>query len=195
MITTLFALATMQSALAEDLPTPPAAPEAPSAPPPAPPAPAATFTQLHLAPPPTNAGVRHGVRTGYVYVNGAEDSTLLKSPHLFALGYEAEITITGDKGIDFIIVPNGLLLGLNQGLVLPSASVIFGLSLGNLVKFGVGANASPSVDGTWVHMVAAVEIVPSVGQLQIPLALSFLPGDGDAFRVGFTVGVNWPKGE
>ncbi len=79
--------------------------------------------------------------------------------------------------------------------MLPSASVIFGLSLGNLVKFGVGANASLSTDGTLFHMVAAAAVVPSVGKLQFPLALSYLPGNGDAFRVGFTVGVNWPKTE
>jgi hypothetical protein len=153
-----------------------------------------TFSDVH----PTGQksgfdGVRHGFRTGYVYANNAEKSGLLRSPHLFAIGYEAEIKITGGEGLDFIIVPNLLFLGLNQGTALPSGSALIGLAYLDLVKFGVGANLSPSTDGTWVHMVAAIEYTPSVGKLQLPVALSYIPSQTNDFRVGITVGVNWPK--
>ncbi len=179
-------------------PTPvPPTPAAPATAAPTPPEdPPDTFSGRHATPKElSNQGVRHGVRTGYVYANNAEKSGMLSSPHLFAIGYEAEITVTGDKWLDFIIVPNVLLLGLNQGVVLPSASAIIGLSLFNTVKFGVGANFSPSVDGSWVHMVAAAEVVSSVGKLQLPVAVSFIPSEAGDFRIGLTVGVNWPKPE
>lgn len=220
MITSLLTVLCLSTANAEEAaapsPAPAPAPEpaaAPAAPPvavvvaptplepaptdPAPPTdPNDTFSGRHApVKPATNGGVRHGVRTGYVYANNAEKSGMLSSPHLFAIGYEAEITITGDKGLDFIVVPNILFLGLNQGVVLPSGSAIIGLSLFNTVKFGVGANFSPSVDGTWVHMVAAAELVSNVGKLQLPVAVSFIPSETGDFRLGLTVGVNWPKPE
>lgn len=223
MITALLTVLALASAHAEEAapapaaPAPAPAPAAPTAAPVAPPAevavaptpvepaptepsptePTDTFSGRHAAAakPPGNGGVRHGVRTGYVYANNAEESGMLSSPHLFVIGYEAELTVTGDKGLDFIVVPNILLLGLNQGVVLPSASTLIGLSLFNTVKFGVGANFSPSVDGTWVHMVAAAEVVSNVGKLQLPMAVSFIPSETGDWRLGFTVGVNWPKPE
>ncbi|GDX82048.1 hypothetical protein LBMAG42_38590 [Deltaproteobacteria bacterium] len=162
------------------------------------PAPAAdsTFSERYATPKKTGYdGARHGFRTGYVYAHNAEKSGLLSSPHLFALGYEAEFKVAGGEGIDFIVVPNILFLGLNQGIVLPSGSGMIGLSFRDTLKFGVGANVSPATDGTWVHMVAAVEVVPTSGKLQLPIAVSFIPSETGDFRVGLTVGVNWARKE
>lgn len=155
-----------------------------------------TFTELHPTPPKSVfGGVRHGVRTGYVYVNDADDLGLA-NPHLFALGYEAEIKIVGDKGLDFIIVPNTLILGMNQGRFVPTGNLLIGLSFVDLVKVGVGGNVTPNFSGrSWISMVAGVEVVPKVGKLQLPLAVSYVPSVDGNWRVGATVGVNWPKPE
>ena len=137
--------------------------------------------------------VRHGFRAGYVYANNADKLGVLDSPNLFAMGYEAEFRILGDQGLDFVIVPNVMILGMNQGLFIPTTNALIGLSYNDFVKVGVGGNVTPSVNGSWVHMVAAVEVAPSVGKLQLPVALSFIPDNHDNWRVGLTFGVNWPK--
>ena len=140
-------------------------------------------------------GVRHGFRAGYVYANQAEKSGYLRSPNLFSIGYEAEIKVASGEGLDFMIVPNVTLLGLNQGVALPSASTLIGLSLFDTFKAGVGANVSPSTDGSWVHMVAAVAFVPAVGKLQLPIAVTYIASETGDFRVGASLGVNWPKAD
>lgn len=153
-----------------------------------------TFSEKHPTPAASGfGGVRHGVRAGYVYVNDAEELNLA-NPHLFALGYEAEIKIIGDKGLDFVIVPNTLILGLNQGRFVPTGNLLVGLSLFDTVKAGVGGNVTPNFSGrSWVSMVAAVEVAPKVGKLQLPIAVSYIPSVDGNWRVGATVGVNWPK--
>lgn len=157
------------------------------------PAPAPKFSEMYGRKAPAGFdGVRHGFRAGYVYANRAEDSGLFSSPHLFSIGYEGEVVIASGEGIDFMMVPNITLLGLNQGVLLPSANGLIGLSFYDTIKVGVGANITP-VGYSWVNMVAAVAFVPTVGKLQLPMALSYVPSETDHFRVGLSLGVNWPK--
>lgn len=188
MLTTLIAALSLNVAHAEETAPAPAGEPAPEATNPP------RFSEMYARKSPAGFdGVRHGFRAGYVYANQAEKTGLLRSPNLFAIGYEAEVRVASGEGLDFIIVPNITLLGLNQGVALPSASTIIGLSLYDTFKAGVGANLSPSTDGTWVHMVAAVAFVPAVGKLQLPIAVTYIPSETGDFRVGASVGVNWPK--
>ncbi len=164
-----------------------------AAPAPAPAPAPATFSEAHPPAVQKYDGVRHGFRAGYVYVNQAE--TLgLRDPSLFAIGYEAEFKVIGDKGLDFVIVPNVMVLGLNQGTFIPTSNALIGLSFNDTFKVGVGGNVTPNFSGSsWFHMVAAAEYAPSVGKLQLPIALSYIPDVDGNWRVGATVGVNWPK--
>ena len=181
----------LNTALAEDS-APAPAPTTESAPAPAP-APVPKFTEIYGRKAAAGFdGIRHGFRAGYVYANNAEQSGLLRSPHLFSLGYEGEVLIASGEGIDFMMVPNITLLGLNQGVLLPSANGLIGLSFYDTIKVGVGANITP-VGSSWVNMVAAVAFVPTVGKLQLPMALSYIPSESDHFRVGLSLGINWPK--
>ncbi len=152
-----------------------------------------TFGDAHPSSAQKWDGVRHGVRTGYVFVNDAAEVGL-RDPNLFALGYEMEFVVAGDRKLDFIVVNNFLVLGINQGEFIPTSNVLVGLSMYDYVKFGVGANVTPDFSGnSWVHMVAAVEVAPTVGKLQLPVAVSYIPDVNGHFRVGATVGVNWPR--
>ena len=194
------------SALAEDpvaVPAPVAAPApaatpapvaAPAAAPaePAPSGPPETFSQKYGGQKPIDDHtVRHGFRVGYVYANHGEKSQYLDSGHLFAIGYEAEFRIASGGPMDVLVVPNVLVLGLNQGVFLPTANLIVGASFNHFLEIGVGGNFAPSDSGKVVHMIAAVAITPNMGTLQLPLALSFVPDNDDDWRVGLTAGVNW----
>lgn len=138
--------------------------------------------------------VRHGFRVGYVYANKGEDSPILDSGHLFAMGYEAEFRIASGGSMDVIIVPNVILLGMNQGVVIPTVNALVGVSFNKFVELGVGGNLAPSDSGNIVHMVAAVAITPSMGTLQLPVAVSFVPDNDGYWRLGLTAGVNWGGG-
>jgi hypothetical protein len=138
--------------------------------------------------------MRHGFRIGYVYANRGEESAELDSPHLFLMGYEAEFRIASGGPMDVIIVPNISVLGLNQGTLIPTASLLLGAAFSGFFEIGVGGNVAPSASGRSLHMVAAVAITPMMGTLQVPVALSFVPDNDDYWRVGLTVGVNWGAG-
>lgn len=182
---------------------PPAPPAEPAAPAPAPevapvatPAePPQTFSEKYAnLKPASEHVVRHGVRIGYVYANNAEKSSILDSPHLFAMGYEAEFRIASGGPMDVLIVPNIMLLGLNQGAIIPSANLLLGASFHDLLELGVGGNFAPSESNKVVHMVAAVAVTPSMGELQVPIAFSFIPDNDGDWRLGLTFGVNWGAG-
>ncbi len=169
----------------------PAATPAPAAEPAPAPEPTETFSEKYGTDTKKVGAIRHGVRVGYVYANGAEDSSALSEPHLFAMGYEAEFRVASGGDIDFLIVPNILVLGMNQGVFIPTANVIFGVSLKQFVEAGVGANFAPSESGNVVHMVMAAGVTPKMGTLQLPVALSYVPDVEGYWRIGLTAGVNW----
>ena len=76
--------------------------------------------------------------------------------------------------------------GLDQGLVIPSASWIVGIRGSNGLEFGVGPNASPSGLG----LVLAGGATFRAGALNIPLNLAFVPtseGVRTSVITGFTL--------
>jgi hypothetical protein len=154
-----------------------------------------TFSEKYGEPKPKRSNIRHGFRLGYVYANHAEESSILDSPHLFLMGYEAEFRIASGGPMDVIIVPNVSALGLNQGTLIPTASLLLGAAFGDLFEIGVGGNVAPSESGRALHMIAAVAVTPMMGTLQLPVALSFVPDNDGYWRAGLSVGVNWGAGD
>jgi hypothetical protein len=123
-----------------------------------------------------------------VYVN--EGVALgLAYPVVFAAGYDFQQRIDAAEGLNVIIDETILVLGLDQGLFLPSVNVVAGVSLGNLWELGVGANASAGVRP--FHMVAVAGLQKPYGRVYFPVHLSFVPDVDGNFRVAVTAGVNW----
>ena len=150
-----------------------------------------TFSQKYAAPSPVDptSDIRHGLRLGYVYAEGARRAGL-DSNHLFAMGWEANFRIAGNDTIDFLVVPNVMVLGVNQGLFIPSGNLLVGASLGHFFEVGAGANLTLGTEQP-LHMVMAVGITPRVGELQVPISLSYIPDNDGNFRAALTTGVNW----
>jgi hypothetical protein len=106
------------------------------------------------------------------------------------MGYEGEFRLLGTKDLDFILVTNVMALGMNQGTFVPVGNLLVGMQVANFVEVGAGMNLAftpyPSL-----HMVTAVAVTPQVGELQVPIALSYVPDVDGSWRVGLTAGVNW----
>jgi len=133
--------------------------------------------------------VRHGVRVGYVYANGAEKAGL-DEPHLFALGWEAAFRLSGNGDLDFLLVPNLMFLGMNQGIVIPSANLLVGFAVQDMIEAGAGVNLTLGTEQP-LHMIMAVGFTPKVADLQVPFTLSYVPDVDGNWRMGLTTGVNW----
>jgi hypothetical protein len=146
----------------------------------------------------------HGFRLGYLYVAGINnpiDSTNpdsgtlasrygMRSPHQFLLGYEAMWRMIGHDWLNVLLVGNATVSGLEQSKIFPSANLLIGFEISELLQLGVGVNASPTFDKP-AHMIIAAGITPRVGDFYTPVHAFFIPDVDGQHRMGVTVGVNW----
>lgn len=131
---------------------------------------------------------RHGFRLGYAYLHNADAFGV--DPNLFVFGYEANQKIIGGDWLDVVLVENVVLAGVNQGYAIPSANLIVGIEIADSVQLGTGINLSALSKDSPLAQVIAVGYMPTVGRLQLPVHLSFVPDDKH-WRIAATTGVNW----
>lgn len=146
----------------------------------------------------------HGFRLGYLYLmnvdspaNGADPSspTLadkygIRSAHQFVIGYEVTWRMIGHDWLNILFVANGLVAGLEQSKVFPSANALIGFEVLEVAQLGVGVNVAPEEDKP-AHMIVAVGWTPRVGDFYTPVHAFLVPDVDGAHRMGLTVGVNW----
>ncbi len=136
---------------------------------------------------------RHGVRMGYSYVN-LQDNPLDIDPHMFVMGYEVNQVFEGGGPVDFLMTYNVVVTGLNQSLFVPTANLLTGVEIGNRVQLGAGPNVSlgdPSGNDRLLHMIMAIGYTPQVGDLSLPVHVSYIPDVDGYYRAAVTTGVNW----
>ena len=151
---------------------------------------------------PLSFSYRKGLRFGYNYVNKGADQNpetpwtepRLSSPHMFAMGFEMQQTMSGGDWLDILFIQNVTISGLEQSLVIPSVNALVGFEINKKLQAGVGINAAPvdpSDDDNFVHLVTAVGWTQQAGSLSVPLHLVFIPDVNDYWRCAVTTGVNW----
>lgn len=151
---------------------------------------------------PDDATVLHGFRLGYGYVFNYEnpssafenrsfkDRAGLRSPHHFLLGYEVVYRVVGHSWLNVLLMGNGMIAGLEQSKVLPSANLLIGAEIKNSFQVGIGANLSP-LKGSEAHTIIAAGWTPKVGTIYTPVHAYFIPDVDGYHRMGFTTGVTF----
>jgi len=142
-----------------------------------------------------------GPRVGFtVFDNGSSKDRLAEynySPFITQFGWQFEARIfSSTEGMSGLVEWVLLVGGVEKGLFLPSASMLFGIRAKNGVEFGVGPNLSLSGIG----MVFAVGGSIQSGRMVFPINLSFVPSvnkpsygglsTGTGARVSLTFGFN-----
>ena len=139
----------------------------------------------------------HGFRMGFGYVNAnPSESDILESQWLYLIGYEVNQRVIGGSWVNVLFAQNISLVGLNQGLVIPSGNLLMGFELHERIQLMSGINIvpSPSSDKELpidVHMIAALGWTPMVGNINIPFHVIMIPDVHDKWRGYVTTGVNW----
>lgn len=168
----------------------------------------ALATSAHATEPTDRAGdentvvALHGVRLGYAYVNTppddlkvAEASGLEVNPNYALIGYELNQRIDGGSWLNLLFVQNVMLAGMNQSMVRPQANALIGFDVETLAELGVGVNWNPlDPHGRPIHLVTAVGATPLVGNMNVPIHVTWIPDLEDYWRFGVTLGVNWGEG-
>jgi hypothetical protein len=151
---------------------------------------------------PDDALLLHGFRLGYGYVfnydepssafenRSFKDRAGLRSPHHFLLGYEVVYRVVGHSWLNVLLMGNGMIAGLEQSKVLPSANLLIGAEIKNSFQLGIGANLSP-LKGSEAHTIVAAGWTPRVGTIYTPIHAYFIPDVDGYHRMGVTTGVTF----
>lgn len=133
-----------------------------------------------------------GPRFGFTVMSGGltdrlkRDRSISVSPMITQFGWQLEKQFkTGSNEVSALTELVGLLGGLEQNVVIPSASWIVGARLKNGFEFGVGPNITPL--STAIVYVAGV--TNKVGTLNIPLNVAIVPSV-DGVRATLLTGFN-----
>lgn len=144
----------------------------------------------------------HGFRLGYGYVanydqpsdafdgKSLKEKLNLRSPHHFLIGYEVVYRVVSHSWLNVLLLANGIIAGLEQSKVLPSANLLIGAELKNTFQIGLGANLSP-LKGSEGHAIVAAGWTPRVGSIYTPLHFFFIPDVDGNHRMGVTTGVTF----
>lgn len=138
--------------------------------------------------------IRKGLRFGYNYANKADESKRLESPHMFAMGFEMQETMSGGDWLDLLFIQNITVSGLEQSVLVPSANVLVGFEINDSLQLGVGANVTlydPSGEDHYVHLVSAIGWTQEAGAFSVPVHVVFIPDVNNYYRFAVTTGVNW----
>lgn len=146
-----------------------------------------------------------GPRFGMIYVTGdAADALESKedaSPVLTAWGWQFEFQYeTSPGGPTGLVELVPVVVGMDQGLFIPSMNVLFGLRTADDWEFGVGPNLGPRVGpdededgepdvGFGVGLTCTVGKTFRAGELNMPVNLAAVLG-GDGARVSVMIGWN-----
>lgn len=155
------------------------------------------FATDHAVPVPSTDGdwsVRKGLRFGYNYANKADHSDRIASPHMFAMGFELQETMSGGSWLDLLFIQNVTISGLEQSVIIPTANALVGFEINNVLQLGVGANLAiydPAGKDHFVHLVTAIGWTQEAGVFSVPIHLVYIPDVDDYWRCAVTTGVNW----
>jgi hypothetical protein len=143
----------------------------------------------------------HGFRLGWTYIANYDKPTReggmslkeefdLKTPHMMLLGYEGFYRIVGHSWLNVLMVGNVTVAGLEQSKFIPAASGLIGFEFDRSFQIGVGVNLTPDKQAV-SHMIVAAGWTPSVGSIQTPIHLFYVPDPDSNNRMGATVGMTW----
>jgi hypothetical protein len=151
---------------------------------------------------------RKGMRFGYSYLGGLGDEELLqtdsnpkgdpdarlRTPGMFAMGFELQQTREGGSWLDMLFVQNVTVSGLDQSIAAPSASLLVGFEIEKQLQMAIGPNLSavdPADTGNYFHLATAVGYTAEAGDFSVPFHVVYVPDVNGYFRLAATTGVNW----
>ena len=137
---------------------------------------------------------RKGMRFGYNYANKADESDRLASPHMFAMGFEMQQTMSGGSWLDLLFIQNAMISGVEQSVIIPTVNALVGFEINKALQVGVGINGSiydSSGNDNFIHLISAIGWTQEAGTFSVPIHVVYVPDVNGYYRFAVTTGVNW----
>ena len=151
------------------------------------------ITSILYAHTPSKHKLAHNISLGYQYrtLVSEEDFT---SPHCSVLQYSGVFTFSGNGGLNAFAEPSFGIVGLNQSVLQPSASMILGFQVGNLFKIGSGPTVSTrdDQDNTFFpQIIIEASFLLHVDESIIPIKFGYVPMSHGLTQYQLTLGYTW----
>ena len=137
----------------------------------------------------------HSISLGYQNRTLKSDS-VFRAPHLFVMQYGGSFLFQGNKHIGFVAKPTVALLGLNQSVVQPNASLMLGFHVSEIFAFTSGPLVSlhPEKENPFFFdMMMEVTFVWKKDGVSIPISFGYKPDVDNYSQIQFLVGYSWKE--
>ena len=146
---------------------------------------------LLLGATPVQFDTTRGIRIGYAHL----ENMGLRSPDAMVLGYEQMHKVDTGTALDFLIVANLSVLGMNQGVVYPTGHVLLGYQLKDSFYLAAGPFVSvyqlePEPEAKLNMLIGAGWTIPMEG-FSVPIELGYVPDLDNQWRFMFNTGIDY----
>ena len=142
---------------------------------------------------PLNDEWNHSFLLGYQYRTLVSEEPFV-SPHCSVLQYRSVFIFSNDRELTAFMEPSISVIGLNQSVLQPSASLVVGFKLGSRFKIGSGPIISirDNIDETiFPQLVIEASYVLHVFQNMIPIKFGYVPMSYGLTQYQLLLGYTW----
>ena len=147
---------------------------------------------LHAHTPSVEKWVHH-VSLGYQYRTLVSEENFT-SPHCSVLQYGAVFSLSENSNLNAFIEPSLSIVGLNQSVIQPSASMVLGFQLGQFFKIGSGPTVATrdDQDNTFFpQILVEASFLLHIDQSTIPIKFGYVPTSHGLTQYQLILGYTW----
>lgn len=135
----------------------------------------------------------HNVSLGYQYRTLVSEENFT-FPHCSVLQYGAGFTLSENSTLNAFVEPSISIVGLNQSVIQPSASMILGFQLGDFFKIGSGPTVSTRDDQDdtfFPQILVEASFLLHIAQSTIPIKVGYVPTSHGLTQYQLILGYTW----
>ena len=132
-----------------------------------------------------------GVRMGYSYMS----NSTLRSPNSMTLGFEQIHRLDSGGSLNFLVLTNLSISGMNQGAIFPTGHVMMGYQLYDSWYLGAGPflriyEVEPTLDAQ-VNMILGSGVLLPMEGFDIPIQFGYVPDLDDKWIFIMSTGIHY----
>lgn len=142
---------------------------------------------------PTTHKMMHSISLGYQYRTLVEEETF-RSPHCSVIQYGGVLYVSQNPFLNAFVEPSVGVVGLNQSIVQPTASLLLGFQLGSHFKIGSGPLISTRDDDDnpfFPQMIIETAILLHIDNAVLPLKFGYVPASESLSQYQVLLSYTW----
>ena len=142
---------------------------------------------------PTTHKMLHSISLGYQYRTMVAEENF-RIPHCSVIQYGGVFYVSNNPFLNAFVAPSIGIVGLNQSVVQPNASVILGFQLGSFFTIGSGPLISTRASDEnpfFPQMIIETSILLHIDNTVLPLQFGYVPASQSLSQYQFLLSYRW----